>query len=199
MNKNILFSALFIISIIISPFVLADDAPYGDHVWTAHNILRPAWNNVIGLWWESVDEDVSVGMFGYTLKGWELNVCSQHVTGDTSYKPPNGFSGTSTDLSKIYDDVATIEAYKYNYSVNETLIEVYWYIQPKNTDIKYNVYLLKGTQKMYIDKNLDSDVMQGDTGFIADYFPNDYAYAVMEYNTGQEILRTAIREKATND
>lgn len=191
MNKSLLFIGL----ILFAPFVLADDAPYGDHVWTAHNILRPMWNNVIGLWGESVDEDVSVGMFGYTLKGWELNVCSQHVTGDSSYKPPTGFSGASTDLSKIYDDVATIEAYKYNYSSNETLIEVYWYIQPKTADIKYNVYLLKGSQKMYIDKNMGSDVMQGDTGFAADYFNSDYSYAVMEYNTGQEILRTAIIDK----
>lgn len=180
MNKSIV---LIIGIIMFSSFVLAAFPP--------DNILKPAWNNILSLWGESVDEEIVPGMFGYTLKGWEVNTCSQHVTGDLSYKSPGGFSGISTDLSKLYDTAATIQAMKTVYDDNQYLIEVAWYIQPK-VDAEYTVYLLKGTDKLTILPNRAVDPVQGETGYIADYYDVSYEYAILAYKSGQEILKTAI-------
>lgn len=187
MNKALLLLGI----IILSPLVLADDAPYGDHVWNADNILRPAWNNVLGLWGESVDEEIVPGMFGYTLKGWEVNVCSQHVTGDSAYKAPDGFSGISTDLSKLYDTSATLQAMKTEYDNNQTLIEVAWYIHPE-VEAKYNLILQKGNEQYEIVEDRDVDPVQGETGYMAEYFEISYEYAILEYEDGQDILKQKI-------
>jgi hypothetical protein len=198
-NKQLILGA--IVLILVAPIIFADDAPYGDHVWTAKNILRPGWDNLLSTvslgFADAADEDVVQGMFDYTLKGWEVNVCSQYVTGDKSYKDPNGFSGVSTDLSKIYDDAATISASKnkLNKYANETLIEVFWYVHPKTVALEYNVYLVRGSEKLYIATNRRADPAQGDTDYVADYFIINYTHAVIEYKTGQELLKASIVEK----
>lgn len=180
MNKSIV---LIIGIIMFSSFVLAALPP--------DNILVPAWNNIIGLWGESVDEDIVPGMFGYTLKGWEVNTCSQHITGDLSYKAPDGFSGISTDLSKLYDTSATLQAMKTEYDDNQTLIEVAWYIHPK-VEAEYSVLLIKDTEEFEVVKDRFVDPAQGETGYMADYFEISYEYAVLEYKNGQDILRQKI-------
>ena len=187
MNKYII---LLIIVLFCVSFVSAAATPE-DSGW---NILKPGWNNIIGLWGESVDEATVPGMFGYTLKGWEVNTCSQFVTSDLSTNGVNGFVGVSTDLSKIYDTAATLSAVKTNNSINETLIEVSWYVQPKGNSINYVVYLMRGpTEKVYIaPKNKKADPAQGDTGYDANYYPISYTKAVLEYQNGQQILSTDI-------
>ncbi|GIU69727.1 MAG: hypothetical protein KatS3mg002_0963 [Candidatus Woesearchaeota archaeon] len=166
-----------------SSFVLAAFPP--------DNILKPGWNNIIGLWGESVDEETVPGMFGYTLKGWEVNVCSQHVTGNLLYRASGGFSGISTDLSKIYDTTATLQAMKTVYNESQSLIEVAWYIQPK-FESEYNIYLLKGNTKLVIVPNRFVDPFQGETGYVADYYDISYDYAVLAYKSGEEILKQKI-------
>lgn len=180
MNKLIV---LIIGIIMFSSFVLAASPP--------DNILHPMWNNVLGIWGESVDEDIVPGMFGYTLKGWEVNVCSQHVTGDLSYKAPDGFSGISTDLSKLYDTSATLQAMKTEYGPNQTLIEIAWYIHPK-VDINYTIVLQKGSQEFVLVTPRAADPVQGETGYTADYFDVSYEYAILKYKSGQEILKQKI-------
>lgn len=195
MNKTIL---LLIGLIVFSSFVYADDYSDGDYLYTAKNILRPGWDNFLNVMTLGIgsdpDTDVVLGMFGYTLKGWEVSVCSQHVTKDLAYQPPNGFSGISTDLSKIYDTVATISATKIQYGENENLIEVLWYIQPKSGIVEYNVYISKGSEKLYLKKS-KADPAQGETGYIGEYYPINYTHAVIEYKNGVQILRTEIVKK----
>lgn len=167
-------------------------------VFPPDNILKPGLNNffsVISLGFaDTQDEDTAAGMFGYSLKGWEINTCSMHITRDLSYQPPSGFSGVSNDLTKIYADTATLSAYKVKYSENQTLIEVSWYIQPKAGTINYKVYIIKGTEKLYLVEST-SDSMQGESDYSAEYYPIDYEYAVLEYESGQQILKTPIVTK----
>ncbi|MEM4637924.1 MAG: hypothetical protein QXK76_02795 [Candidatus Woesearchaeota archaeon] len=167
-------------------------------LWTADNILNPGFKDLFSTltlgYGNYKYEDVVPGMFGYTLKAWEIDVCSRYVTGDLSYKMPDSFKGVSTDLSKIYDTSATLQALKTVYSVNQTLIEVAWYIHPK-MEIKYNVALIKGSQKEYILKGEEADPLQGDTGYFADYLDINYEKVVLEYDNGVEILKTDIIEK----
>jgi hypothetical protein len=194
-NKYLL---LLIGIIVLSSVVHADDYSDGKYLYTANNILRPGWNDFLNIatlgFGHASDVDTVPGMFGYSLKGWEVSVCSQAVTSDLSYQPPNGFSGISTDLSKIYDTSATISATKISYGENQTLIEVFWYIQPKAGEVEYNVYLVKGSNKLPIASS-KSDSAQGETGYTADYYPVNYTQAVMVYKDGTEILRVDIANK----
>lgn len=180
MNKLFVF---MIVYLMILPLALA-----GPGETSPDKILDPGWNALFsyGWWGKTPDGGKVPGMFGYTIKEWELQVCSQHVTSDLNYKESNGFSGISTDLSKIYDTSVTLQAKKTVYSANQTLIEMAWYIHPKS-EIQYNLLLRKGTQKLYILKNRAVDPIQGESGYHADYFPINYTQIVLEYGSGQEL------------
>lgn len=178
MNKLLVF---MIVYFMVLPIVFA-----GPGETAPDNILNPGWDAILSYgFWQRNQEDKVPGMFGYTLKPWELQVCAQHVTSDLDYKESNGFSGISTDLSKIYATSATLQAKKTVYSANQTLIEIAWYIHPKY-EIQYNLYLKRGADTLFILKNRDVDPIQGESGYHADYFPINYTKVILQYE-GQEL------------
>ena len=155
-------------------------------------------------WGKASGDDLTAGLF-YPVKKWEIEVCAAGITSDLNNAGSNvDLTGTSTDASMIYGEfTASLNAQKYDYSANYTLYEIGWYIQPRDIDIQYNVYITNGKNKYYLTNSLPSaptdgtiiftsDHVQGDAGYFEKYLSENYTTAVIEYPKGKVFMTTPI-------
>ncbi|HIH32468.1 TPA: hypothetical protein HA235_07225 [Candidatus Woesearchaeota archaeon] len=190
MNKDILIFLVVALVLLAPVYSLdADPRKTGNYLWTPIA-------DYFGSYWGKSYTDKIPGMF-YTIEPWELEVCSSRLTSEIKTPAATVYTGTSTDQSNLYAPItATLNAEK-SYSGNLTLVEISWYVQPKNTEITYSIYLKKGTSKFYIPnyKNVIADPTQGDAGYYAEYSEINYTDAYIAYSNGDVILSIPIGEK----
>jgi hypothetical protein len=170
---------LFLLLILCSSSVFAADISKINTNWD--NFGQPISNSLMtALGGSAKGAKLVEGLF-YPVKEWEMEVCIAGVTSDLGAQASSGTFGASTDVSLIYGPLtATITAQKYSYSKNESLYEIGWYVQPRDAEVSYSIYLMtKNKKKYYIIENLPADTAQGDSGFYAEYLDKEFITAYL--------------------
>jgi hypothetical protein len=187
-NKSIILLLLLLCSSLV---LAADYEKYYNERFSSYtweNMGQPISNSFLSYFGVKAGaQKTAEGLF-YTVKQWEFDVCTAGVTDDFNAYDNSATAGSSTEVSMLYGPVtATITAQKYSYSKNESLYEVAWYIQPKDAELTYSVYLMtKNKKKYYIPgvQNVVADPAQGDSGFYAEYLDKEYVQAVIVLTKG---------------
>jgi len=123
----------------------------------------------------------------YPVSQWEVQMCHSSLSTEIEAAQKSGLGFSS--LYNAYADLTYTVAGQYYFDVYEgkTLYEVSWYLFNKESELKYNVYLVKGSSKWLIAKDVLSDPAQGSAGYFAEYNAANYTHMRLEYSAGGAI------------
>ncbi|MFA5796805.1 MAG: hypothetical protein WC916_02060 [Candidatus Woesearchaeota archaeon] len=180
---------ILIILLLCIPAVFA--ASSNNYVW--NNFLDPT-INTMSSWCPfggcgNLDGGAQQGLFGYTIKRWEVEVCAMDVsTSLEQYDNQNNYVNQDSLQQGVYADTATISVSRELFTFNESLYTISWYLQPKNDPIKYQVFLKDVDDEVYEYPESTADPIQGEAGYDAFYASRNFTIAYIKNLDSKEII-----------
>ena len=125
----------------------------------------------------------------YPVENWEIEVCSREVTSMKKRSDNNN----NLDTPRIWYDGASIAIagsyYKYS-ATNEVLYNADWYVQPRDRNIKYSIYLksLQSGEKLFLKEysNITTGA-QASIGAISKVYNVTYDIIGIQYSSIDEL------------
>jgi len=165
-----------------------------DNAGGGADILQNFWLSMTPKTESSVDPFASADIYGwyneswFGLANWEREVCLLDLSSGVR-NIRNAVEDSSLENVNVYTTTITITATK-DYGINDSyLYEVSWYIMPYGGDVKYRVYLQKGTKKYYVEgkkgdgdnKWTDASRYSGESDYWVNYLNLSYDNIILEY------------------